>query len=74
MFTSLDQLRRMPSSTAAQVDDWKWCWVCFCMRPVLEWWTTTTLSASTVAAIPEARALEAMEFTDGDGGPFSFQR
>src|SRR5882762_3514709 len=24
MFASLDQLRRMPASTTAQVDDWKW--------------------------------------------------
>ena len=42
MFSSLDQLRRMPSSTTAQVDDWKWVLrSASTMRPVLEWVDST---------------------------------
>ena len=74
MFTSLDQLRRMPSSTAAQVDDWKWVLrSASAMRPVLEWVDHDTLSASTVAADsgrPRAPRMR-MEFTDGARRPTS---
>jgi hypothetical protein len=74
MFTSLDQLRRMPSSTAAQVDDWKWVLrSASAMRPVLEWVDHDTLSASTVAADsgrPRAPKMR-MEFTDGARRPTS---
>ncbi len=68
MFASLDQLRRMPASTTAQVDDWKWVLrSASTMRPVLEWVDGGTLSASSISGeyerprIPRMR----MEFTDG---------
>src|SRR5260221_8824121 len=74
MFTSLDQLRRMPSSTAAQVDDWKWVLrSASAMRPVLEWVDHDTLSGSTVTADsgrPRAPRMR-MEFTDGARRPAS---
>jgi Carboxypeptidase regulatory-like domain len=74
MFSSLDQLRRMPSSTTAQVDDWKWVLrSASSMRPVLEWTDHDTLSASTVTAdsgMPRAPRMR-MEFTDGARRPTS---
>jgi hypothetical protein len=74
MFSSLDQLRRMPSSTPAQVDDWKWVLrSASSMRPVLEWTDHDTLSASTVTAdsgMPRAPRMR-MEFTDGARRPTS---
>ena len=74
MFASLDQLRRMPSSTTAEVDDWKWVLrSASAMRPVLEWVDRGTLSASTVAGDsgrPRAPRMR-MEFTDGARRPTS---
>ncbi len=74
MFASLDQLRRMPASTTAQVDDWKWVLrSASTMRPVLEWVDGGTLSASSISGeyerprIPRMR----MEFTDGARRPTS---
>jgi hypothetical protein len=74
MFSSLDQLRRMPSSTTAEVDDWKWVLrSASAMRPVLEWADHGTLSASTIAndlGMPRAPKMR-MEFTDGARRPTS---
>jgi len=74
MFASLDQLRRMPASTTAEVDDWKWVLrSASTMRPVLEWVDSSTLSASSIsgesgrANVPRMR----MEFTDGARRPNS---
>jgi len=74
MFASLDQLRRMPASTSAEVDDWKWVLrSASTMRPVLEWVDSGTLSVSTIsgesgrANVPRMR----MEFTDGARRPNS---
>ena len=74
MFASLDQLRRMPSTSTAEGDDWKWVLrSASAMRPVLEWVDHDTLSASTVsgdsgrARTPRMR----MEFTDGARRPTS---
>src|SRR5467141_4153830 len=74
MFASLDQLRRMPSTSTAEGDDWKWVLrSASAMRPVLEWVDHDTLSASTVSAdsgrarTPRMR----MEFTDGARRPAS---
>jgi hypothetical protein len=74
MFASLDQLRRMPSSSPAEVDDWKWVLrSASAMRPVLEWVDSDTLSVATVngdsgrARAPRMR----MEFTDGARRPTS---
>jgi hypothetical protein len=74
MFSSLDQLRRMPSSTTAEVDDWKWVLrSASTMRPVLEWTDHGTLSASTVSSdsgMPRVPRMR-MEFTDGARRPTS---
>jgi hypothetical protein len=74
MFASLDQLRRMPASSSAEVDDWKWVLrSASTMRPVLEWVDSDTLSGATVASesvgprVPRMR----MEFTDGARHPGS---
>jgi len=74
MFASLDQLRRMPSSSTAEVDDWKWVLrSASAMRPVLEWVDHDTLSGSTVnsdSGRPRAPRMR-MEFTDGARRPAS---
>ena len=74
MFASLDQLRRMPASSTAEVDDWKWVLrSASAMRPVLEWVDSGTLSVSTISGesgrphVPRMR----MEFTDGARRPTS---
>jgi len=74
MFASLDQLRRMPASSIAEVDDWKWVLRSASgMRPVLEWMDHDTLSASTVAReVAGSRGPKMrMEFTDGARRPTS---
>ena len=74
MFASLDQLRRMPSSSAAEVDDWKWVLrSASTMRPVLEWVDHDTLSSSTAtgeSAAPRVPRMR-MEFTNGARRPRS---
>jgi len=74
MFASLDQLRRMPAASTAEVDDWKWVLrSASTMRPVLEWVDSGTLSVSTISGesgrpyVPRMR----MEFTDGARRPTS---
>jgi hypothetical protein len=74
MFASLDQLRRMPASSSAEVDDWKWVLrSASTMRPVLEWVDSDTLTGATVTSesvgprVPRMR----MEFTDGARRPSS---
>jgi hypothetical protein len=74
MFASLDQLRRMPATSTAEVDDWKWVLrSASAMRPVLEWVDHDTQSVSTVTG--ESGRLRAprmrMEFTDGARRPTS---
>src|SRR5438128_6834355 len=74
MFASLDQLRRMPSNSTAQVDDWKWVLrSASTVRPVLEWVDGGTLAVSTIAgesSVPRAPRMR-MEFTDGARRPNS---
>jgi hypothetical protein len=74
MFASLDQLRRMPANSAAEVDDWKWVLrSASAMRPVLEWVDGGTLSVSTVggeSVKPHSPRMR-MEFTDGARRPSS---
>jgi hypothetical protein len=74
MFASLDQLRRTPSNTAVEAEDWRWVLrSASATRPVLEWVDSDTLSASTVSvesSIPRAPRLR-MEFTDGALRPVS---
>jgi hypothetical protein len=68
MFASLDQLRRMPASSTAEVDDWKWVLrSASAMRPVLEWVDGDTLRVTNLTGessgprVPRMR----MEFTNG---------
>ncbi len=74
MFASLDQLRRMPASSTAEVDDWKWVLrSASAMRPVLEWVDHDTLSVSAATSElgrPRAPKMR-MEFTDGARRPAS---
>src|SRR5712671_5653784 len=74
MFASLDQLRRMPSRSTAEVDDWKWVLrSASTMRPVLEWVDSDTLSGTAVTSDsgrPRAPRMR-MEFTDGARRPTS---
>src|SRR5437016_3362817 len=74
MFASLDQLRRMPASTSAETDDWKWVLrSASAMRPVLEWVDGDTLSVSAITTeVGRSRAPRMrMEFTDGARRPSS---
>jgi hypothetical protein len=74
MFASLDQLRRAPSNSSTQGDDWKWVLrSASAVRPVLEWMDGDVMSASTstVESVkPRAPRLR-MEFTDGARRPGS---
>ena len=74
MFASLDQLRRTPSNTAVEAEDWKWVLrSASAVRPVLEWMDDDTVSASTVSVEsgkPPAPRLR-LEFTDGARRPAS---
>ena len=74
MFASLDQLRRMPSNSAVDADDWKWVLrSASAMRPVLEWMdggTQGVAKVSTEARMPGTPRLR-MEFTDGATRPAS---
>ncbi len=74
IFASLDQLRRAPSATAIEADDWKWVLrSASATRPVLEWMegddSTTASNASTDLQIIQPRAR--LEFTDGARRPGS---
>jgi len=74
MFASLDQLRRMPATSTAEVDDWKWVLrSASAMRPVLEFVDHDTLSVSTVTGEPGRPRTPRMrmEFTDGARRPTS---
>src|SRR5207249_10004056 len=74
MFASLDELRRMPANSTAQVDDWKWVLrSASAMRPVLEWVDGDTLSVSKVggdSGRPQIGRAH-VEFTDGARRPTS---
>ena len=49
MFASLDQLRRAPSNSSTQGDDWKWVLrSASAVRPVLEWMDGDIMGTSTV--------------------------
>jgi hypothetical protein len=74
MFASLDQLRRAPSNSSTQGDDWKWVLrSASAVRPVLEWMDGDIMGTSTVtveSVKPRAPRLR-MEFTDGARRPGS---
>jgi hypothetical protein len=74
MFASLDRLRRSPSNSAADSDDWKWVLRSATgIRPVLEWMGDDSKSSAADrleiggAAAPRVR----MEFTNGARRPLS---
>jgi Carboxypeptidase regulatory-like domain len=74
MFASLDQLRRQPSNTAVEGDDWKWVLrSASATRPVLEWMDETQLAAQNVSSdrgMPRLPRMK-LEFTDGARHPGS---
>lgn len=74
MFASLDQLRRAPSNTSVEAEDWKWVLrSASAVRPVLEWMDDGSVSASTVSVEsgkPPAPRFR-LEFTDGARRPVS---
>jgi len=71
MFASLDQLRRAPSMTSVEADDWKWVLrSASATRPVLQWMETDDAQQAKLDAQayrPRAR----LEFTDGARRPGS---
>jgi hypothetical protein len=73
LFASLDQLRRQPSSTIAEADDWKWVLrSASATRPVLQWMEDGDPSTSTVAVdTPVLRSRARLDFTDGSRRPGS---
>lgn len=74
MFASLDQLRRTPSNTSVDAEDWKWVLrSASAVRPVLEWMDDDTANASTVSveSVKLTTPRVRMEFTDGARRPAS---
>jgi hypothetical protein len=74
MYASVDQLRRMPSKSTADPEDWKWVLrSASAVRPVLEWVDSNSSTVSTLEAenrtpdVPRVR----MEFTNGARRPVS---
>lgn len=74
LFASLEQLRRAPSSAAAEADDWKWVLrTATSVRPVLQWVEEDPLNAVAVDAdsVPVEPTRGRLEFTDGARRPGS---
>jgi hypothetical protein len=74
MFASLDQLRRAPSNSSTQGDDWKWVLrSASAVRPVLEWMDgdINSVSTVTVETVKPRTPRFRMEFTDGARRPGS---
>lgn len=74
MFATLEQLRRAPSSSPSEADDWKWVLrSAASVRPVLEWTDPDPLSAMDVDAqdASPAQPRGRFEFTDGARRPGS---
>jgi hypothetical protein len=74
MFASLEQLRRAPSASASEADDWKWVLrSASSARPVLQWMEDDPISASAVSS--DSVAVEPVrgrvEFMDGARRPGS---
>jgi hypothetical protein len=74
VFASLDELRRAPSATTIEADDWKWVLrSASATRPVLQWvegddsTTASNVSVDVQTMQPRAR----LEFTDGARRPGS---
>jgi Carboxypeptidase regulatory-like domain len=73
MFASLDQLRRQPSSTNVESDDWKWVLRSASVtRPVLQWTDDASESSADVAfGIETVHPRARLDFTDGARRPGS---
>ena len=74
MFASLEQLRRAPSSAAAETDDWKWVLrSASSARPVLQWVDPDPLGSVTADSetVPAEASRGRLEFTDGARRPGS---
>jgi len=74
MFASLEQLRRAPSSAAAESDDWKWVLrSATSVRPVLQWVDQDPLGtvAADADSVPAEPTRGRLEFTDGARKPGS---
>jgi hypothetical protein len=68
LFASLDHLRKQPSSSNTEADDWKWVLRSApSTRPVLEWTDTNVVEVASVGmdnSIPRPVRMR-LEFTDG---------
>jgi len=75
MFASLDQLRRQPSSSSVESDDWKWVLRSASVtRPVLQWNEDDSSSASPANNVLSAEVVQPrarLDFTDGARRPGS---
>ncbi len=74
MFASLEQLRRAPSSSAAESDDWKWVLrSAAATRPVLQWVDQDPLGAVATDSenVPTEPSRGRLEFMDGARRPGS---
>ena len=74
MFASLEQLRRAPSSAAAEADDWKWVLrSAAATRPVLQWVDQDPLGSVSMDAenVPSEPSRGRLEFMDGARKPGS---
>lgn len=73
MFASLDQLRRQPSSTSVESDDWKWVLRSASVtRPVLQWTDNGSVTEANAAVDAETVHPRArLDFTDGARRPGS---
>lgn len=74
MFASLEQLRRAPSASSSEADDWKWVLrSAAAARPVLEWTDPDPLSAVDLdtESTPADHVRGRVEFTEGSRRPGS---
>jgi hypothetical protein len=72
VFSSLDPLRRAPSATAVEADDWKWVLrSASATRPVLQWMEDDSDTASNSSDLQAQRPKALLEFTDGARRPGS---
>jgi hypothetical protein len=71
MFASLEELRRQPSNTTAEADDWKWVLrSASATRPILQWSDGSSVLAAGMDA-SRSRPRARLEFTDGARRPGS---
>ncbi|GAC1671972.1 MAG: hypothetical protein PVS2B2_03890 [Candidatus Acidiferrum sp.] len=73
MFASLEELRRQPSNTTAEADDWKWVLrSASATRPILQWSNgTSRIAAARELDGSRSRHHARVEFTDGARRPGS---